>query len=162
DANRVLDAVRFDAQENGVATGRYPDGDPVLRRLATPTPGARNASWRQEDIVINEIMYDPISGNSADQYVELYNRSSQSVSLAGWKFKEGIDFTFPDSVVVAAKSYLVVAKGAARLKTHYPQLTSANTFGDYGGKLSNNGDRLVLTEPHLIIGTNNAGAPTTN
>ena len=65
---RVIDAVRFGAQENGVSTGRYPDGAAGLYRLETKTPGARNGPRRAPEVVINEIMYDPISGQSDDEY----------------------------------------------------------------------------------------------
>ncbi|MGH7969229.1 MAG: lamin tail domain-containing protein, partial [Limisphaerales bacterium] len=81
DGSRYLDAVSFGGQENGVATGRWPDGGDEFYRLSAKTPGAPNGSIRQSDIVINELMYDPISGNDDDQYIELYNRSSQAVDL---------------------------------------------------------------------------------
>jgi len=68
---RVIDAVLFDGQENGVATGRFPDGGDQFYRLATKTPGTTNAPIRTSDIVINELMYHPISDNDDDQYVEL-------------------------------------------------------------------------------------------
>ena len=29
-------------------------------------------------------MYNPISGNDDDQYVEFYNRSTNTVNLGGW------------------------------------------------------------------------------
>src|SRR5262249_8690303 len=48
DQSRVLDAIRFGPQEQGVGTGRTPDGGPVARPLSSPTPGQANASWRQE------------------------------------------------------------------------------------------------------------------
>src|SRR6185295_6122757 len=55
-SGRVIDAVRFGAQERGVATGRYPDGAPSFTRLEAPTPGTNNAPFRSESVVINEIM----------------------------------------------------------------------------------------------------------
>src|SRR5205085_5612077 len=97
---RVLDAVRFSGQENGVATGRYPDGGEHFYRLSALTPGAANAPTRPSAIVINEIMYAPISSNADDQYVELYNRSTTAVDLNGWQFVSGINYTFPSNTVV--------------------------------------------------------------
>ncbi len=38
-ATRVIDAVRFDAQANGISSGRFPDGAPFFKQLSTPTPG---------------------------------------------------------------------------------------------------------------------------
>src|SRR5262249_42093401 len=43
DQTRVLDAIQFGGQENGVSSGRSPDGAPEIRRLAVTTPGAANA-----------------------------------------------------------------------------------------------------------------------
>lgn len=41
------------------------------------------------DVVINEIMYDPPSGNAADEYVELFNATSDKViNLKDWLFQD--------------------------------------------------------------------------
>ncbi|HYG34089.1 MAG TPA: lamin tail domain-containing protein, partial [Clostridia bacterium] len=92
---RVLEAVLFGAQENGVSTGRTPDGAPDFSRLQTKTPGLPNSKQRISDVVINEIMYDPVSGDSNDQYVELFNRSSAAVDVSRWSFEDGIQYTIP-------------------------------------------------------------------
>src|SRR5439155_20806351 len=81
---RALDAVRFEAQANGVSFGRSPDGAPTLRALAAKTPGTNNAAFRNSDVVINEIMYRPISLDDDDQFVELYNKGTSAVPLGGW------------------------------------------------------------------------------
>ena len=67
------------------------------------TPGAHNAPILISDVVINELMYDPISGNDDDQYVELYNRSTNTINLGGWQFTGGVTFTFPTNVMLATK-----------------------------------------------------------
>ncbi|NQT93632.1 MAG: lamin tail domain-containing protein, partial [Lentisphaerae bacterium] len=84
--SRIVDAVRFAAQQNGVATGRYPDGSPGFHELQSPTMGSANAPLWIRDVVINEIMYNPISGSDDDEYVELYNRGSGTVDLDYWRF----------------------------------------------------------------------------
>jgi hypothetical protein len=159
---RVIDAVRFGAQENGVASGRSPDGAAILRRLANPTRGNSNAPWRVEDVVINEIMYHPISENTDDEFVELHNRSAGPVSVAGWEFVDGIDFQFGTNATIPAGGYLVVAKNAARMIGNYAQLSAANTVGDFGGSLSDAGERLALAMPDTIIETNEFGVVSTN
>ena len=161
-ATHVLDTVRFSDQENGVSSGRYPDGAPTFRRLANPTPGAANGPFRQEPLVINEVLYNPISQDSDDEFVELYNRSAGAVDLTGWTLDSGIHYTFPAGTTLLPGGYLVVARNAQHLIPRYPQLNAANTLGDYSGTLGNGGDRLVLTKPDTIASTNSLGVVKTN
>ena len=72
-------------------------------------------------MVINELMYDPISGNDDDQYIELYNRSTNAINLAGWQLAGGVTFTFPTNVVLATNGYMVVARNLANLLAKYPK-----------------------------------------
>ncbi len=162
DGSRVIDAIRFAAQENGVSSGRQPDGAPEQRRLATLTPGAANGSWRPEPVVITELMYNPISGDDDDEYLELYNRSAAPLNLSGWRFTAGIDLTLPNGVSLAPGGRFVVAKNIARLRSRHPHLTPANSVGDYSGTLSNGGERVALSMPDAVLSTNATGVVTSN
>jgi len=157
---RVLDVVRFGPQENGVSFGRQPDGAPVFRRLSQPTPGAANAAWRPEDIVISELMYHPISESDDDEYLELFNRSGGPVDLGGWRFTSGIDYRIPAGVTLASGGYLVVAKNPTSLQATHPGLTAAITLGGYQGTLSDRGERVALARPDDVLSTNELGAVT--
>ena len=159
---RVLDAVRFAGQENGVAIGRYPDGADQFYRLAAKTPGTNNAPLRASDIVINEIMYAPVSLNDDDQYVELYNRGASSVNLGGWQFVSGISFTFPANTIVPADGCVVVARNVSRMLANYPNLNAGNLVGNFSGMLSHGGERLALAMPDVIVTTNALGLAETN
>ncbi|HZR18234.1 MAG TPA: lamin tail domain-containing protein, partial [Verrucomicrobiae bacterium] len=150
---RILDAVQVDAQANGVSFGRWPDGASSFYPLASRTPGTPNSPVLIGDIVINELMYNPISGNDDDQYVELYNKGTNTLSLANWQFASGISFTFPSNTLVAPGGYLVVGRNRANLFAKYPNLNSGNTVGDYTGKLSHGGERVALAMP-VVNGTN--------
>jgi len=162
DGEKVLDAVRFEGQANGRSSGRVPDGAPGIQPLAEPTPGEANAEAWTSPVVINEIMYNPISADDNEEYVELYNRGEEPVDLSGWRFTDGISFTFPEGVELAPDSYLVVAKNAARLRENHPQLNEENTLGDYQGRLADDGERIALAQPDLVVSTNAAGVATTN
>lgn len=152
--NRIIDAIRFKSQENGVATGRYPDGAPGSFRLLSKTPGAANAKPAVGNIVINEIMYNPISGSSDDEFVELFNRGVSAVNLAGWKLSDAVSFTFPSNAVISSGGYLVVANQRSQLLTNHPGLNTNITFGNYGGTLGNSGERIALTMPDEVVTTN--------
>jgi hypothetical protein len=159
---RVLDSLKFDGQENGVSMGRFPDGAPSFRRLAAKTKGAANAKPQPSDIVINEIMFAPISDSGEDEFIELHNRSTNTVNIGRWRFTEGITYTFPLNTVMAPGSYLVVAKNVGRMLANYPNLTGANTLGNYEGSLSNDGERVALSKPDEVASLNGKGVLVTN
>ncbi|KPK33936.1 MAG: hypothetical protein AMJ65_19035 [Phycisphaerae bacterium SG8_4] len=99
-------------------------------------------------ILINEIMYHPQSGRGQpedirQEYVELYNRGTQTIDLSGWRLSNGVDFVFPD-VTVGAGQYLVVAADVATFKAIYRRM--ANVVGGWDGKLSNSGERIELLD----------------
>ncbi len=152
---RVLDAIRFQGQENGVATGRYPDGAPAFQELNGKTPNAPNAKPTTRQVVINEIMYHPISGDDDDEFVELHNIGGTAVSLAGWRLSDAISFTFPPTAFIPVDGYVVVGRNRGRLLLNYPTLTTNQAFGDYSGALANSGERVALTFPDTIVATNN-------
>ncbi len=159
---RVLDAVSFDGQANGVSSGRFPNGAPGFHELDSPTPGAANSPLLIRSIAINELMYHPISENDDDEFVELSNRTASPVSLGGWQFTGGINYTFPSNAVIAASGYVVVAKNAARLLSNYPGLNPAVVFGNFNGSLANGGERVAIAMPDENITTNSVGGLVTN
>lgn len=162
DGSRVLDAVQFATQQNGVAMGRWPDGANEFYRLRAKTPGAANAPILSSDVVINELMYNPISGNDDDQYVELFNRGTNSINLGNWQLAGGVTFTFPTNVILATNGYVVVAKNLTNLFAKYPNLNATNAIGNFSGKLSHNGEYLALTMPAPHKTTNMLGETITN
>jgi regulation of enolase protein 1 (concanavalin A-like superfamily) len=152
DGSRILDAVQFGPQANGVSFGRWPDGANDFYAFTTNTPGAGNSPILIGNIVINELMYDPISGSDDDQYIELYNQGTNAVNLNGWQFTTGVTFTFPN-ITIAANGFVVVAKNMTNLFAKYSNLNSGNTVGNYSGKLSHNGELLTLCSPQMLTNT---------
>ena len=153
---RVIDAIEFGPQENPVSMGRVPDGGEQFYRLANRTFGTNNGPARLAPVVINEIMYNPISQLDDDQYVELYNRTTSPVNLTDWNLSDGISYVFPSNTVIGAQAYLVVAKNAERLRAIYPNLNLTNCLGDFSGKLAHGGERLALGMPDYNLVTNGA------
>jgi hypothetical protein len=160
---RVIDAIRFDGQANGISRGHFPDGTRwphanAVVELTSPTPGAANAVPLWRDIVINEIMYHPISDNDDDEYVELYNRGTSPVNVGDWRLVDGVSFTIPLNTVINPGGYLVVARNRTNLLAHYPNLASSPSLvvGDYGGQLANGGERVALAIPDYSFQTNGA------
>lgn len=70
------------------------------------------------DIVINEIMYAPPTGQP--EWVELYNKSDKTINLKNWKFSDNattITLTTTD-YQMPPKSYLIIAKDTS-IKNFY-------------------------------------------
>jgi hypothetical protein len=157
--DRVLDAAAYQPHANDFAWGRSPDGTSNWKILEKPTPGVLNAASKSSDIVINEIMYAPLSRQENDEYVELFNRGSTPVNLEGWKLKDAVDYTFGAGRVIPAGGYLVVARNATNLFRNYAQLNTNNTVGNFKGGLSQKGERITLTAPVTVLRTNSTGLP---
>ncbi|MHC4433343.1 MAG: CotH kinase family protein, partial [Planctomycetota bacterium] len=99
-------------------------------------------------LVINEIMYHPQSGQGQpedirQEYIELYNRGTQTIDLSGWRLSDGVDCVFPD-VTVGAGRYLVVAADVATFKAIHPGI--ADVVGGWDGRLSNSGESIDLLD----------------
>lgn len=107
------------------------------------------ASYSSAQVVISEIMYDPIGGGT-NEFVELHNASTNAVDVGGWYFTDGIAYTFPSPTMLEADAYLVVAINRAAFSALYPDVTNL-VAGLYSGQLSNQGEKLGLA--------NTAGTP---
>jgi hypothetical protein len=94
-------------------------------------------------VLINEIMYHPISENSLEEYIELFNAGTNTVDLAGWRFVTGVRFTFPE-VTIAPGAYLVVAANEAAFTNTYPAVK--NYVAGWDGILSNSGQLIELAD----------------
>ncbi|MCX6807729.1 MAG: lamin tail domain-containing protein [Patescibacteria group bacterium] len=61
-------------------------------------------------VVFSEILPNPSGTDSQGEWIELYNRYSGAVSLAGWKITNGNDtYIFPDDVAIGSGGYLFLA-----------------------------------------------------
>jgi len=164
DANGNMTGYRekedFGASENGVAFGRHRKSTGTYNFVAMSlnTPGASyegapNAYPKVGPVAINEIMYNPLSGDQLAEYVELYNITGADVNLCGdpnkpWKFTDGIDFSFPADANIPAYGYLLVVKDTATFTSEYGSMPSGvEVFGPYGGQLSNGGEKVEIGMP---------------
>ena len=93
-------------------------------------------------VVINEIMYHPSTEEVLEEYIELHNPTAAAVDLSGWRFADGVEFTFPASTSLPPGGYLVVAANLAVFQAKYPDVT--NVVGDWIGQLSNSGETIEL------------------
>jgi len=149
----------FDASPTGVSFGRYykeTTGNYNFVLLDSNTPGWANSYPKVGPIVINEIMYNPASGDQDEEFIELYNISGSAVTLYDsaeglpWKFTDAVDYTFPagPGFTIPAGGYAVIAKDITVYMAKYglPPF-GVSLLGPYTGSLSNGGEKLELSMP---------------
>ncbi|HKQ36890.1 MAG TPA: lamin tail domain-containing protein [Verrucomicrobiae bacterium] len=94
-------------------------------------------------IVFNEIMYNPLTPNTA--FVELYNRSPFTFDLSDWRIN-GLDYTFPKGSIITNGQYLLLVNQISAYAAAFG--TSAGVpFDEFSGNLQNNGESLTLSRP---------------
>ena len=168
DPNGMLTGYRdvedFGAAQTNVSFGRYfKSSTDNFNFVAMDynTPDANNPYPKVGPVVINEIMYNPPTGNQNEEYIELYNITGAPVTLyridklTPWKFTDGIDYTFSDSppVTIPAYGYLMVVKDLAAFISRYGSMPlGVQVLEDYSGRLSNAGERLQISMPGDIDG----------
>ncbi|MFO1498751.1 MAG: lamin tail domain-containing protein [Verrucomicrobiota bacterium] len=104
---------------------------------------------------VTEIMYHPsapAAGSTfmADdfEFIELKNTGTQTLSLIGFRFTRGIDYTFTAGSGVTSLNpgdYVVLVKNRTAFLSRYPAVTRIG--GEYTGSLNNAGERLTLEGP---------------
>jgi len=96
-----------------------------------------------ENLRITELMYDPAGGSDLE-FIELQNVGSEALSIGGVRFVDGIEFIFPEMDLGAGEFVILVANQAA-FEAEYGM--DFPVVGEFGGKLSNGGEELVLRLP---------------
>ncbi|MEP4078908.1 lamin tail domain-containing protein [Haloferula sp.] len=116
------------------------------------------------NLVVSELNYHPdnpitpeelaISSDPDEfEFIELKNIGLQPVDLSGVSFTDGIEFTFaPNNIVPAGGRVIIVRNEEAFEERYASQLGSViygtDTLGnsEYGGKLSNGGEQVILED----------------
>lgn len=65
------------------------------------------------EVVINEVHYDAEPSLERAEFIELHNTGPGAVDLSGWRFEDGIQFTFPSGSVLPEGAFLVLAEDLA-------------------------------------------------
>jgi hypothetical protein len=133
ETGRVLDCLRFGAQDAGTSVGRHPDGAPVFATLSEPSAGKANARPATPTAVISEIFYKAPAGSAQAPFVEITNISPTALDLSGWRIRGGISYDHPASAPP-------LAPGASIAITAFSGRLNSGT-----------GERLRLERPVAIL-----------
>jgi len=142
--SNIVDAIKLDRDNNEESFQLHPIVNGEFYGGPSHTQNAPNDPIdRNEDIVINEIMFDAPSDHLNGEYIELYNRSGDAINLTGWKFTQGVSFDFPDGTTIGGNSYLVIAADSDCLLDAHGAI---NVIGNWNGTLRDSGELIRLVD----------------
>jgi hypothetical protein len=99
--------------------------------------------------VINEIHYHPVVAGR--EFLELHNPGAGSFDLTGACFIAGISGCFDAGTAIPAGGFVVVAESPADYLIDHP--SGPVPVLDYGGNLSNSGERVTLSIGGVVLDT---------
>ncbi|MCX8155485.1 MAG: Ig-like domain-containing protein, partial [Verrucomicrobiae bacterium] len=121
-----------------------------IRDLANPANRLAGGGWTYTydpaanfagKVVFSEIMYNPASFRTNEEWLEIRNLTPTPINITGWRLNRGVDFTFPQ-MTLPPYGYWVIASDTNRFRQLYPNVT--NVLGNWRGQLSNNGEDVEL------------------
>jgi hypothetical protein len=98
-----------------------------------------------KDIIVTEIFPDPSPqvGLPTQEYIEIYNRSTNPFDLSGWKFSDGTSTaTFGSQIIMPQQYWILCASSNTSLFAKYGNVLGASNFPT----LNNGGDALTLRD----------------
>ncbi|MCJ7554218.1 MAG: lamin tail domain-containing protein [Ignavibacteriaceae bacterium] len=137
---QIIADVIFNEDEN-------PNNNKLIKQF-TVYPPANNYN----DIVINEIMYAPLTGEP--EWVELYNRTTQTVSIKYWKISDASSTTtlipqnILEDIIIPANSFIVISKDET-ISNFYS--VPSTIFVANLPYLNNTGDAVVIKDLNGIV-----------
>ncbi len=107
-------------------------------------------------VVINELHTNPDVKTELVEFVELYHPGPSDDDLSGWSLSEGVFYTFEPGTLLRADGYIVVAQDLDHLFSKWStlrlNLPGHAVVGPFAGKLSNDGERVVLSDASGRVG----------
>jgi len=137
----------------------------VLLLILSITPAkSENIRGIADHVVINEVFYDSNGTEPDEEWIEIYNPTSNPVNISGWYLSDDPNYTspgaegsyrFPNGTVIQNNSFIVVAyNGTAFYAKYgkYPDFELVNTTSSVpdmvvvstGMTLANDGDDVHL------------------
>ncbi|MGB5529436.1 MAG: lamin tail domain-containing protein, partial [Ignavibacteriaceae bacterium] len=117
------------------------------------TPGAPNSignvpNYNRNDLVINEIMFDPDDDNC--EFIEFMNLSGDSVNIGGWKIEDenGNDFRLSQVPLMVPDNsyYILAADSLIESKYNFDESVLQTIVGVSSFGLVNTGELILLKD----------------
>ncbi len=127
------------------STSPLPDENPANDAQA----GSVNVTVKPQSVVVNEINYHPASGASTE-WIELFNRSSDTLDLKKWKIADESNFDSPktissNSYKMLPGEFVIIGKDSTLFTDKFPGVTATKFFlGSAMPTLNDGGDQVVI------------------
>jgi hypothetical protein len=116
-------------------------GAPVATLVIPPQP-----SDPQRYLAVSELMYRPVPNGDAE-FIELMNISpSVTLNLAGVKFTDGINFTFPPGSTLEPLARVLVVKNLTAFESIHGTGKPVAGYFENATSLNNGGERIKLDD----------------
>lgn len=131
----------------------------IMRKLFTLLFLLFSIYLPSQNVVINEVLYDPVGTDAGYEWIELYNNSEIPINLENWKLQKAgtnfVDvFTFP-SIQIESHSFLLIGE------TNVPNTDITASLAFQNGGSETDGIRLVSPDT-LYTDTVLYDSPNTN
>ena len=101
------------------------------------------------DVVINEIAWMGTENSANDEWIELYNNTSQDINLDNWGLYEGETLIEPLFGIIKAKSYYLIERTDDETVPNIPASQEPSGWAGHG--LKNSGEHLKLLNNSVLI-----------
>jgi len=133
---------------------------PLISRLWPGEPEFRSP------LLISEVMYDPIGHEPGNEWIELYNRGYESISLVNYKIGDGETpgdsegmYNFPKGTIIDPGQVIIIANQASLFSQYFgfmpdfefsdsqesvPNMVKDKAWASGNVNLNNGGDEILL------------------
>ena len=101
--------------------------------------------WTEDlPLVVTELMFHARGSNTQD-YIEICNRSTETISLKGYELTGAVDYSFKNSAKtsLAPGEFMVIIKDIVQFSSAY-STNGITIVGEYTGNFDNSGEKVEL------------------
>ena len=134
-----------DATDNCPDTSNADQADSDGDGLGDACDGTIDTFGPDSDVVITELMYNPVGDDTLGEFIELYNKGGNPVLIGSWTFI-GVTWTFPADTVIDPDTAIVVTVKPASFSG-----LSSPVYGPFTGGLANTRETLSLNNAKGVL-----------
>ncbi len=109
-------------------------------QIVPPDPNATITPATDPTVIISEILPNPTGTDNGNEWIEINNKTSTPVSLAGWRITNGSGktFLFPASSIIPANGYIILTDQETKitLKNSADQIEILDPLGQIQNSIS--------------------------